>query len=771
MSVLGRQWRLLSVLAGTCVVYSEAHHRLISPTQRQPPPSGFKPKPTIILPLPPTKSYDRPLLLSVTSLESSKTNDNDIMKDQDDGIIEKARANFLELQDQLVEAILSKVSLVENFQVLSAGELRDALTNLWDTVTLADIVDSVKDVKDTLANPELNKDAVVRSGSNLALEEEDFLQRRMEHQRIAFASFIGVDVLDVEMEDIPIIGIASSGGGYRAMLGLTGYLKAMKDSGALDCVTYIAGISGSTWAMSLYYSVLAKCDPDTMVHHLKSHVGTHIASVSHVLSLAADSTQNAKLLLQGIGQRYLQQSTVNLVDLFGTLIGATLYTRTALPRQDKTNQGDNDDDKEELLLDKKDMKLSSQRRFFEDGSQPMPIYCVVRQDLGADEPQEPDKERSPGQEAEGVSKKEDTEDDDQAHIYQWFEFTAYEFGSEELDAWIPMWAFGRKFANGKNTERLPEQRLDSLLGMFGSAFAASVIHFYQEIRSVLPASSLRMADETIGRYQKSLSVYHPISPAVYPNPFYTFNSQSQHPDLCLSEQIHLMDAGMDNNIPFFPLISQRKADIILAVDLSADIQTAPHFDRAEGYVKRHGIEGWPVGAGWPKENIKDTIRRIPGEPTKDIEHIGDLQKKQDEHLEQQQHEAKATNQSDTTSSPPPRGNRHRYALGPCTVFPSTATTSFDTDDGNRLITLIYFPFIGNDNYDPDFDPQTADYCSTWNFVYEPDQVEKVVGLAQANWNDNTEQVRTVFRAVWERKRRLRLQQRDSENSGNLFMYP
>lgn len=31
-------------------------------------------------------------------------------------------------------------------------------------------------------------------------------------------------------------------------------------------------------------------------------------------------------------------------------------------------------------------------------------------------------------------------------------------------AWIPMWAFGRKFENGKNVERLPEQRIDSLLG-------------------------------------------------------------------------------------------------------------------------------------------------------------------------------------------------------------------------------------------------------------------------------------------------------------------
>lgn len=316
--------------------------------------------------------------------------------------------------------------------------------------------------------------------------------------------------------------------------------------------------------------------------------------------------------------------------------------------------------------------------------------------------------------------------------------------------------------------------------MFGSAFAASVVHFYQEIRSFLPVSSLHMADETIGRYQKSLSIYHPISPAVYPNPFYSSNSKTQHPEL--SEQIHLMDAGMDNNIPFFPLISQRKADIILAVDLSADIQTAPHFDRAEGYVKRHGIDGWPVGAGWPKENIKDTIRGIRDEPTKDIERIGNLQKEQVEQPQEEEMEA-------TDPVAPLHGNRHRYALGPCTVFPSTATTSFDTDDGNRLITLIYFPFIGNDNYDPDFDPQTADYCSTWNFVYEPEQVEKgkvekpfgidcahillsaVVGLAQANWSENTDQVRTVFRAVWERKRRLRLQQRDSENSGNLFMYP
>lgn len=31
-------------------------------------------------------------------------------------------------------------------------------------------------------------------------------------------------------------------------------------------------------------------------------------------------------------------------------------------------------------------------------------------------------------------------------------------------AWIPVWAFGRRFEKGKNTERLPEQTLGILMG-------------------------------------------------------------------------------------------------------------------------------------------------------------------------------------------------------------------------------------------------------------------------------------------------------------------
>lgn len=175
-----------------------------------------------------------------------------------------------------------------------------------------------------------------------------------------------------------------------------------------------------------------------------------------------------------------------------------------------------------------------------------------------------------------------------------------------------------------------------------------------------------------------------------------------------------MDAGMDNNIPFYPLMREgRDVDVILAIDLSADIQTATHFDRAESYIKRRGIKGWPIGAGWPKNHDN---------------------------------------------------SQDKYPLGSCTIFDSEAkeevTTTSDTTHTRKhqSVTLAYFPFIVNKGFDAEFDPQEEEFCSTWNFVYTPDQVKKVTGLAEANWDDNIEKIKHVLRKTWERKRRERLEE-------------
>ena len=77
------------------------------------------------------------------------------------------------------------------------------------------------------------------------------------------------------------------------------------------------------------------------------------------------------------------------------------------------------------------------------------------------------------------------------------------------------------------------------------------------------------------------------------------------------------------------------------------------------------------------------------------------------------------------------------------------------------ITVIYFPFLSNPDV-PDIDPKTSDFMSTWNFVYTPEQVDSVVDLARANFDAGKEQTRRAVRAVYERKKKMRLEREKEE---------
>ena len=45
-----------------------------------------------------------------------------------------------------------------------------------------------------------------------------------------------------------------SGGGFRAMTGMAGAVKALQSTGILDCCTYSVGLSGSSWYLSTLYA-------------------------------------------------------------------------------------------------------------------------------------------------------------------------------------------------------------------------------------------------------------------------------------------------------------------------------------------------------------------------------------------------------------------------------------------------------------------------------------------------------------------------------------
>ena len=46
---------------------------------------------------------------------------------------------------------------------------------------------------------------------------------------------------------VPVIAVLGSGGGTRAMTSLYGSLAGLQELGLLDAVTYLSGVSGSTW--------------------------------------------------------------------------------------------------------------------------------------------------------------------------------------------------------------------------------------------------------------------------------------------------------------------------------------------------------------------------------------------------------------------------------------------------------------------------------------------------------------------------------------------
>lgn len=72
--------------------------------------------------------------------------------------------------------------------------------------------------------------------------------------RPTLAKLLGVPIEEIDERDVPIIALAGSGGGLRAMCNTAGALSAFEESQILDCVTYVAGISGSCWSLGALYS-------------------------------------------------------------------------------------------------------------------------------------------------------------------------------------------------------------------------------------------------------------------------------------------------------------------------------------------------------------------------------------------------------------------------------------------------------------------------------------------------------------------------------------
>jgi len=647
-----------------------------------------------------------------------------------------------------------------------ARELPGYITKLQKELSMApgSLADEIwQQAQDVDVNPEIAWDASVRVSKGLSREEEAFRRKRKDYTTVALARYLGLKEWEVHPDDVPTIAMCGSGGGLRALVAGAGSYLAAQEAGLFDCVTYTAGVSGSCWLQTLYNSSLGGRRHDKLVEHLKHRIGVHIAFPLTALGLLNTAPTN-KFLLSGFVEKLKgdPQANFGLVDIYGLLLAARLLVP-----------------KGELGVEDRDLKLSSQRAYVDGGSSPMPIYTAVRHEIPIEE------EKTAKERIEGGASERTKEKAKQEAWFQWFEFTPYELWCEELDAGIPTWSIGRHFANGRNVLNdnklaTPEMRVPLMLGMWGSAFCATLSHYYKEIRPVVKGLAfLGGVDELIEERNDDLIKVHPIEPSSIPN--FALGMRGRLPStspesIFQCTHLQLMDAGMSNNLPIYPLLRPgRDVDILITFDASADIKSENWLSVVDGYARQRGIKGWPIGTGWPNGGstreitVKDLDTAEAASPQDAAIQIANAREKQREQHNRTEQAVKAGKHTNPTEAD----------LGYCTVWVGTTeerSSSKEPPPSKRVdsdfelmapdagIAVIYFPFLPNPKVEG-VDPNISDFMSTWNFVYTPEEVDQVVSLARANFEEGKEQTRRTVRAVYERKRSKRLQKEEAESIG------
>ena len=376
--------------------------------------------------------------------------------------------------------------------------------------------------------------ATIRMSDDLCPQELQYFTKREKRVRAC---------LEIEAKDYcPRIAVVASGGGVRAMLATLGALKGLEDIRFMDAITYLCGLSGSTWAIGSWLSSGLPISElsEIMVGQLD------IGNMINPKDLAA-KISNAPNTIAEIAAPYYykkeQGLPYSMVDLYG---GYLMHYLIPEPLQFTY--------------------LSQQAARINDGSMPLPIYTAVRGD-GKTESQV-------------------------ASTNKWYEFTPYEIGASWLGKaapgksvpvgiHIPSWAFGRTFDNGESTNLVAEQPFCLHMATFGSAFALDVGRAYQEMKK---------AGGIMSWLATPLKLVHEdrqFTAATFKN----FTYKLPISEISDQENMQMVDAGLAFNLPYPPISGEhqtRKADIIIFIDASAG-EKGKALKKVKEYAREHNI--------------------------------------------------------------------------------------------------------------------------------------------------------------------------------------
>ncbi|XP_053115057.1 cytosolic phospholipase A2 gamma-like [Hemicordylus capensis] len=177
--------------------------------------------------------------------------------------------------------------------------------------------------------------AEVRISKSLSDGEKRAIASRKQEVKKGLAK-LGIQC---DMDKIPNITVLGSGGGLRAMIALYGTLLGLKEYKLLDCIMYLAGVSGSTWCMSALYGT-----------------GDWVQNIELVEKRLCETLANSDWDLEEAREAAMEASEDECYSL--TDLWAYFIVQRMLKELDKS-------------------ELSMHRRSCETGKNPYPIYAAV----------------------------------------------------------------------------------------------------------------------------------------------------------------------------------------------------------------------------------------------------------------------------------------------------------------------------------------------------------------------------------------------------------
>lgn len=580
-----------------------------------------------------------------------------------------------------------------------------------------------KDIKDANKHPEIAQVATVRRGFELSPQELAFREARKAKVRDAFCRYLELDPTEVHSDDVPIVAFGGSGGGYRAMLGLLGYCHGMKQSGLWDLLTYVAGVSGSCWSLAAYYT-WADASMETVIEHCKRRLSPYHPLSPEAIRDVLHSPGGPTKTIGPIVQKHRSGLHTVAMDLYSVFTTGHLF----LPSDPTMDPKGAAVRKELAGYHDQWYKWSSAQRYFNDGSEPLPILTAIRHErpwkdwVDAEHPfKDADPHTKEQQEAKDA-------------WFNWFEISPIEVGCDELESWVPTWAFGRPFERGRDVMQLPEQSLALLLGLCTSAPAGPLTSYLATIKRSLPSGFIGTSIQNMAKGVTRLwgregtdefQGHHPLHAVNEHNfMFHLTKSEVQkHPSPPIenSPRIHLIDAGMDNNCPTYIMLHPRRyVDVVLNMDASSDVLKDSFQERVDQIASRRSLK---------------FTKRLPKltpdlEPDKANRSKGLYAQIYDGNVLVDRPEKVVDSYGHTVTNPPAPACLHNS-------------------------TMIYMPLLPNECVVPGFDPSTAKFSGSYNLVWTPEQVEVLIKVCLANFAESESTIKDVLREAWLKKRKQR----------------